>query len=161
MPANTPGESAKREAVIMAPPSPTPPIFISATMATIRAIGRATCIPVMICGSAAGNTTSCSNSRSLAPRLRADHRSSRSTASVAAMVAVTTGKIASNTTIEIFERSWKPSQSVMIGRKAIFGIGNPTEMSGSKSQCIARLYVTAKPRATPAIAATAKPVSER
>ena len=82
-----------------------PPIFISATMHTMSAIGSETCSPVMICGSAAGNTTSCNSSRSLAPRLRADQRSSRSTASVAAMVAVTTGKMASNTTIEIFDRS--------------------------------------------------------
>ncbi len=115
----------------------------------------------MICGSAAGKTTSCSSSRSLAPRLRADHSSSRSTASVAAMVAVITGKMASKTTIEIFDRSWKPSHSVMIGRNAIFGIGKPTEISGSSSQRAARLYTTAKPRPMPAIAATAKPASDR
>ena len=139
MPAKTPGESAKRDAVIIAPPRPTPPSFISATMHTMSAIGSATCSPVMICGSAAGNTTSCSSSRSLAPRFLADHKSSRSTASVAARVAVTTGKMASNTTMEIFDTSWKPSHSVMIGRNAIFGIGKPTEISGSKSQRAARL----------------------
>ena len=59
----------------------------------------------MICGSAAGSAICQSSSRSLAPMLRADQISSRSTPRMPMTVAVTTGKIASSTTIEIFETS--------------------------------------------------------
>ena len=47
---------------------------ISVTTTTIRAIGRATCRPVRICGRAAGSRICHSTSRSRAPMLRADHR---------------------------------------------------------------------------------------
>jgi len=78
---------------------------ISVTIATISAIGKATCSPVMICGSAAGKAICHSNSRSPAPILRADHNSSRSTPRMPMMVAVTTGKIASTAIIVILETS--------------------------------------------------------
>ena len=48
MPANTPGESAKRELLSMAEPSPSPPITISVTSTTIMQIGIAICSPVSI-----------------------------------------------------------------------------------------------------------------
>ena len=50
---------------------------------------------------------------------------------------------------------------MMIGRKAIFGIGKPTETIGSKNQPAIRLRDIAKPSATPATAAIAKPASAR
>ena len=105
MPAKTPGESAKREAAIIAPPSPAPPISISVTIATIIDTGSATCSPVRICGNAAGRMISHKSRRSPAPRLRADHSISFSTPWVLATVAVTTGKIALNTIIVILETS--------------------------------------------------------
>ena len=74
-------------------------------MATMSAIGSATCRPVRICGNAAGSAICHTTSRSLAPILRADQISSLSTAAMPASVAVTTGNIASNTTMEILETS--------------------------------------------------------
>jgi hypothetical protein len=49
------------------------------TIVTIIDTGQATCRPVMICGDAAGTMISRNSCRSLAPRLRADHNSWRST----------------------------------------------------------------------------------
>ena len=71
----------------------------------MRAIGSATCSPVMICGKAAGSTICHSSSRSLAPILRADHSRCRSTPRMPTIVAVTTGKMASSTTMAILEVS--------------------------------------------------------
>ena len=59
----------------------------------------------MICGSAAGSEICHSSSRSLAPMLRADQMSSCSTPRMPTMVAVITGKIASNATMVILEVS--------------------------------------------------------
>ncbi len=50
---------------------------------------------------------------------------------------------------------------MMIGRNAIFGIGKPTEMIGSKNQRAIRLRAIATPSATPATAAIRKPASAR
>ena len=50
---------------------------------------------------------------------------------------------------------------MMIGRKAIFGIGKPTEMIGSKNQRTSLLRDISAPSATPPTAAMAKPVSAR
>src|SRR5690242_13535374 len=110
---------------------------------------------------AAGRMISRNNCRSLAPRLRADHSSCRSTPSEAAIVAVMTGKIALNTAIEIFETSYSPSHNIKIGRKAIFGIGKPTETIGSKNQRTQRRRAIKMPSVTPPAPAIAKPASER
>ena len=77
------------------------------------------------------------------------------------MVAVTTGKMASNTTMAILDTSNTPSQSMMTGRNAIFGIGNPTEMIGSKNQRTSALRDIAMPSRTPATAAMRKPARAR
>ncbi len=45
----------------------------------------------------------------------------------------------------IFDTSKKPSHSIMIGRNAIFGIGKPTEMIGSKNQRTGTLRAIAAP----------------
>ena len=106
MPAKTPGESAKREAAIIAPPSPSPPISISVTISTIIEIGSATCSPVRICGNAAGRMISpqqlalagaeaARRPQQVLVDALGGRPSSRSI----------TGKIALNTTIEIFETS--------------------------------------------------------
>ena len=50
---------------------------------------------------------------------------------------------------------------MMIGRKAIFGIGKPTEMIGSKNQRMSRLRAIRAPSAIPPAAAMAKPVMAR
>jgi len=47
------------------------------------------------------------------------------------------------------------------GRKAIFGIGKPTEMIGSKNQWVNRLREIAMPSATPATAPIKKPIKAR
>ena len=73
MPANTPTESAKRPAAIIAPPTPDPPISISVTMVVIMPTGRAICRPVRMEGAASGKMISRSNWFSLAPSERADH----------------------------------------------------------------------------------------
>ncbi len=78
-----------------------------------------------------------------------------------AMVAVTTGKIASSTTMAILETSKKPSHSIMIGRNAIFGIGKPTETIGSKNQRTGTLRDIAAPSRMPPTAEIAKPTSAR
>ena len=93
--------------------------------------------------------------------LRADQISSLSTAARPAIVAVTTGKMASNTTMEILDTSYTPSQRMMIGRKAIFGIGNPTEMIGSKNQRIDAMRDIAAPSAIPPQAAIKNAASAR
>ena len=59
----------------------------------------------MICGSAAGSTICQSISRSLAPILRADQSSSRSTPWMAMTVAAITGKMASMTMMVILDTS--------------------------------------------------------
>ena len=97
-----PGESAMREASSIAPPRPCPPISISVAIAMMSATGRATCSPVKICGKAAGSMICQSSCRSPAPMLRADQIKWRSTPWKPRIVAVTTGKIASMTTIVIF-----------------------------------------------------------
>jgi hypothetical protein len=48
-----------------------------------------------------------------------------------------------------------------IGRKAIFGIGNPAETSGSKNQRITGTRAMPTPSATPATAAATKPMAVR
>jgi hypothetical protein len=123
--------------------------------------GSATCRPVRICGSAAGSMICQTSARPPAPMLRADQTSSRSTPCRPARVAVTTGKIASSTTMAILVTSKKPSQRIMIGRNAILGIGKPTEMIGSKNQRMGALRDIAQPSATPAPAAIKKPASAR
>ena len=50
---------------------------------------------------------------------------------------------------------------MMIGRNAIFGIGNPTDMIGSKNQRTILLRAIIAPSATPPTAAIAKPVKAR
>ena len=80
-------------------------VTLGAMMARMSAIGNATCSPVRICGKAAGSATCHINSRSLAPIFRPDQINSLSTPASPASVAVTTGKMASNTTTEIFETS--------------------------------------------------------
>ncbi len=47
------------------------------------------------------------------------------------------------------------------GRKAILGMGKPTDTIGSNSQRTATLRDMAMPRTTPAIAAMAKPARAR
>jgi hypothetical protein len=47
------------------------------------------------------------------------------------------------------------------GRKAIFGIGKPTEMIGSKNQWVNRLREIPMPSAMPATAPIKKPVKAR
>jgi hypothetical protein len=47
------------------------------------------------------------------------------------------------------------------GRKAIFGIGKPTEIMGSKNQLVSRLREIPMPSATPATAPIRKPLSAR
>ena len=77
------------------------------------------------------------------------------------IVAAITGKTASNTTIVIFEVSYTPSHRIMTGRKAIFGIGKPMEISGSKNQCTSFNRDIAMPSAIPPTLAMAKPISAR
>ena len=50
---------------------------------------------------------------------------------------------------------------MMIGRNAIFGIGKPTEMIGSKNQRTILLRDIKAPSAMPPTAAMTKPVSAR
>ena len=50
---------------------------------------------------------------------------------------------------------------MMIGRNAIFGIGKPTEMIGSKNQRMSRLRDITAPSAMPPTAAMTKPVMAR
>ncbi len=112
-------------------------------------------------GSAAGRTTSQVTCRSLAPRFRADHTSSRPTSAAPARVAVRTGNTASKTITAIFEASWNPSQSVTMGKNAIFGMGKPTETTGSRNHLTARERCASMPRTTPPAAAMPKPASVR
>ena len=71
-------------------------------------------------------------------------------------VAATTGKMASNTIMVILETSNTPSHSITTGRKAIFGIGKPTEIIGSKNQRASALRDIAMPNTTPPTAAITK-----
>ena len=87
------------------PPRPGPPMIISVTMAMMSEMGSAICSPVMIVGKAAGKMISRRSWRSLAPSMRADHSVKRSTPCAAAIVAVTTGNIASKMMSAIFEVS--------------------------------------------------------
>src|ERR1700691_2259933 len=48
-----------------------------------------------------------------------------------------------------------------IGRNAILGIGNPTEMIGSKNQCTKLLRAIRIPRTTPVTDAIVKPTKAR
>ena len=93
--------------------------------------------------------------------LRADQINSRSTPWMAITVAATTGKMASNTIIVILEMSKTPSHRITTGRKAIFGIGNPTEMIGSKNQRASALRDIAIPSTMPPTAAMKKPTMAR
>ena len=115
----------------------------------------------MICGEAAGSTIWVNNSRLLAPMLRADQINSFSTPWMAMTVAAITGKMASTTMMVILDVSYTPSHRITTGRKAIFGIGKPTETIGSKNQLAMTLRDIAMPMSTPPTAQMQNAVSAR